>query len=243
MSFAKSVWAGAVCLSILLAPTPSLARTDCRHALALGLDVSGSVDAREYHLQIKGLVDALGASSVVNALLSDPLSSVHLYVFEWSGLDDQTPLVGWSEISSESDISDIQDALRATVRRDATPGTALGDAMQTGMHALADRAYCDVRTLDISGDGKSNQGPEPSTIRDAFKKANITVNALVIGADSSGTGTLRQAEIGELSSYFRANVITGAEAFVQIALGYQDYARAMTAKLERELKTMIVSRY
>ncbi|MCX8955594.1 DUF1194 domain-containing protein, partial [Ruegeria sp. NA] len=32
---------------------------ECRQALALGLDVSGSVDSREYRLQLDGLASAL----------------------------------------------------------------------------------------------------------------------------------------------------------------------------------------
>ncbi|WP_336247087.1 DUF1194 domain-containing protein [Octadecabacter dasysiphoniae] len=54
---------------------------NCRQALALGLDVSGSVDRREYRLQLDGLADALGHPDVVDALLSQmdaPVRSGHL---------------------------------------------------------------------------------------------------------------------------------------------------------------------
>ena len=43
----------------------------CRQALALGLDVSGSVDTDEYRLQLDGLAAALTSPEVVSALISD----------------------------------------------------------------------------------------------------------------------------------------------------------------------------
>jgi hypothetical protein len=63
---------------------------------------------------------------------------------------------------------------------------------------------------------------------------------LVIGSDDPATGDRRQTEIGELSSYFRAEVIAGPDAFVQTAIGFEDYAAAMTRKLERELEDVVV---
>jgi hypothetical protein len=63
---------------------------------------------------------------------------------------------------------------------------------------------------------------------------------LVIGADAPANGDVRQAEISGLSAYFQTNVIVGADSFVETALGFEDYAAAMTRKLERELETLIL---
>jgi hypothetical protein len=52
----------------------------------------------------------------------------------------------------------------------------------------------------------------------------------------------RSDSVAELSAYFRAEVIQGAEAFVQVAVGYQDYRTAMEKKLLRELETLPVGR-
>ena len=49
---------------------------ECRQALALGLDVSGSVDAREYRLQLSGVASALDAPEVREKLLSMPAAPV-----------------------------------------------------------------------------------------------------------------------------------------------------------------------
>ena len=47
-------------------------REACRLALSLGLDVSSSVDAREYRLQTEGLAAALIAPEVRGAFLAAP---------------------------------------------------------------------------------------------------------------------------------------------------------------------------
>ncbi|MCW1950803.1 MAG: DUF1194 domain-containing protein, partial [Octadecabacter sp.] len=61
-----------VLTGLLLASSPVLSQTTCRQALALGLDVSGSVDVQEYRLQLDGLALALGDPEVTAALLAHP---------------------------------------------------------------------------------------------------------------------------------------------------------------------------
>ena len=64
--------------------TPGSTEAPCRQALALGLDVSGSVDGGEYRLQLDGLAAALREPAVIAAMLSVPSAPVHLAIFEWS---------------------------------------------------------------------------------------------------------------------------------------------------------------
>ncbi len=219
----------------------SQAAADCRQALALGLDVSGSVDAREYRLQLGGLADALNHPEVRQKLMAMPEAPVRITVYEWSGPADQVTLVPWSEIASPAALDIVIETLRQTTRRDATPGTALGRAMQKGAGVLAQQQDCWKRTLDLSGDGKSNLGPRPRDVRDALEAEGITINGLVIGVDDPNIGDIRQSEIGELSSYYRAEVILGPDAFVQTAIGFADYADAMRRKLLRELDGLVFS--
>ena len=217
------------------------AQSQCRQALALGLDVSGSVDAREYRLQIDGVAVALNDPEVRDKLFAMPSAPVRLMVYEWSGPNDQTVLVPWTEIDSMSTLDVLIETLRQTRRRDATPGTALGVAMSQGAYYLAQQNECWKRTLDISGDGQSNLGPRPRDVKPTLESKGITINALVIGADDPNIGDIRQSEIGELASYFRAEVILGPDAFVMTAIGFNDYARAMRAKLLRELDGLVFS--
>jgi hypothetical protein len=206
----------------------------CRQALALGLDVSGSVDAREYRLQINGLAAALDNIAVRDALLSSPGAPVSVMVYEWSGPSDQAVIVPWSVIEDAATLDGFIETLLQTTRRDVSPGTALGTAMILGAQYLDQQPACWKRTLDISGDGMSNLGPRPRDVKDAIGARGITVNALVIGATP-------QLEGDALASYFRAEVITGPDAFVETASGFDDYETAMTRKLLRELEVLAVS--
>lgn len=218
------------------------AQEACRQALALGLDVSGSVDAREYRLQMGGLAQALDRASVRAALLERPETPVELLIYEWSGPQDQLTLVPWTRITGAAALDAVIATLSGVERRvDATPGTALGVAMALGAQHLAERSDCWRRTLDISGDGKSNLGPRPRTVKPRLVPHGITINALVIGADDPDGGDVRQAEIAELSAYFKAEVILGPDAFVETALGFEGYAEAMEIKLLRELEGMVLS--
>lgn len=228
-------------LAFGLSVLPPMAEAACRQALALGLDVSGSVDAREYRLQLDGLAKALDDAAVRAALLALPGHPVEIAVYEWSGPVDQALILPWTAVRDAATLDDLITRLRGTARRAATPGTALGTAMQYGADLLAQRSHCIKQTLDISGDGISNFGPRPREVRQALQARALTINALVIGADDPVSGDSRQAEIGSLSSYFRAEVILGPGAFVQTALGFEDYSRAMTEKLMRELDGMVFS--
>ena len=218
------------------------AQANCRQALALGLDVSGSVDAREYRLQLGGLAQALNDPEVRTKIMAMGSAPIRIVIFEWSGPNDQTTLVPWTTLDSDATLDGVIETLRQTTRRSATPGTALGVAMQLGRIFLDQQKDCWKRTLDISGDGKSNLGPRPRDLKAGIEASGITINALVIGVDDPNIGDIRQSEIGELSSYFNAEVILGPDAFVMTAIGFSDYARAMKRKLLRELDGLVFSR-
>jgi len=231
--------ARALVLLMCLAATPLAAQ--CRQALALGLDVSGSVDSHEYRLQLDGLAAALLRPEVQALVLSDPANPVRLAVFEWSESQFQRMLIDWSTLRSGSDLQAIAERLKTTHRAPAPQGTAVGAAMQFGAGLLARQPDCWKRTLDLSGDGKHNVGPHPRTAKSALSGAGITINGLVIGADDPGNGDTRYVQIGELSAYYNAWVILGPGAFVETALGFEAYEDAMARKLIRELDTLVLS--
>lgn len=226
---------------LLLFSLTTQARSACRQALALGLDVSGSVDSQEYRLQLSGLAAALRHPEVVQALVAMPSNPVRVAIFEWSSPDYQRLILNWTAITDEASLLQIAARLDTAERNQAPPGTALGMAMQYGANLLAGRNDCWKRTLDLSGDGKHNYGPHPRDVRDTLDAQYLTINALVIGSDTAGIGDQRQVEIGELAAYFKAMVIHGPDAFVETALGFEDYEAAMVRKLKRELEGPVLS--
>ena len=79
------------------------------------------------------------------------------------------------------------------------------------------------RTIDVSADDRYNAGSAPSYARDIALAKGITINGLAI--DSTG----------ELTRYFRRDVIGGPDAFVITAQYYASFNVALKKKLLREL--------
>ena len=225
-----------------MAASHSSAQAACRQALAFGLDVSGSVNAEEYQLQLKGVAAGLTSPDVTFSILTMPKFPVRLLVFEWSGQDYQRILTPWTDISNIEVLQNLSTELRLTQSRDAPPTTALGKAIQTGVRYLNQQPSCWKRTLNISGDGKSNTGPPPHTVNLPEKIGDVVINALVIGIDATTRLSHEELSVDELATYFSNRVVAGPGAFFEIALSFDDCEQAMIFKLLRELELIGLSR-
>jgi len=214
----------------------------CRQALVLALDVSSSVDANEYRLQTRGLVAALADPEVRALLLSQRSAPLSIAVFEWSGRDDQNLISNWRDLKTAADLTAVIDSIRAQRQPQGTPRpTAIGRALGFAANLLTERSKCWKHTIDISGDGKNNEGLPPERARSARALADATINALVIGLDAPPLDQIAENEIAELSSYFRKEVIHGANAFVETAIGFENFQAAMKRKLLRELSIAVAA--
>ncbi|WP_236545138.1 DUF1194 domain-containing protein [Tropicimonas marinistellae] len=206
--------------------------------MQLALDVSGSVDASEYRLQMDGLAWALEEPEVQAALLSMPAVPVVLSVYEWSGHGYQRVLVDWWTMQAERDVAAVADLLRETARREAPVSTAIGAALRFGQDRADEGPDCARRVIDISGDGRNNDGPRPQDARPHL--SDMQVNALVIGPGYSTAFGAMAGETQGLLRYFRHHVIYGRGAFVELADGYTAFAEAMRRKLIRELDVIVL---
>ena len=231
---------GALALAQALALTAGPAGAECRQALALGVDVSGSVDAAEYGLQMSGLAAALESEPVAALLLAAPELPVHIAVFEWSGPGSQRLVLGWTAIDGPEALREAAAALRGAVRVPLHPSTAIGEAMVYGMRLLEARPECPRWTLDLSGDGRANTMPRPGHVRESGVLGRATVNGLAVGHDAPVHPAVRRVTIAELQAYFESEVIHGPGAFVETAMGYSDFEAAMRRKLLRELEGLSV---
>lgn len=210
-----------------LVPAPAAA---CRLALLLALDVSSSVDAREYALQRNGLANALISPEVEAAFASSP-TPVALAAYEWSGQWNQRILLDWRLISSAEGLLAAAEELAAVKRGENGFPTAIGYALGFGAGMMAAAPACERRTIDLSGDGKNNHGFPPALAYRNFPLTDVTVNALAIGGAVDLNGLIR---------YFRREVINGPNAFVEVASDHSDFERAMRRKLEREVSSLAV---
>ena len=224
--------------ALLLAPGGAAAA--CRQALTIGLDISGSVDDDEYRLQMDGLARALLYPEVQSAFLSMPGVPVYLHVYEWAGSSSQTEILPWTAINSAEDLGKVSRHLMSVPRQPREVATALGTAMVFGAAALAQQPDCWRHTIDLTGDGESNIGPRPRDVRDLPVFADITINALVIGADAAPFTDARFSEIEKLRGYFTEEVIMGPDAFVEAATDFETFEQAMARKLLKELQTITI---
>ena len=240
----------ACALSILMGFGEPVAAQDCRLALILALDVSSSVDSTEDQLQREGLADALAAPEVVDAfLMGDPVA---LYVFEWSDAAFQRPLLpGWTMIKAEADLVRAAEVIARHARLPddrLQVHTAIGAALGHAAQALENGPECRARTIDVAGDGENNAGIEPEVAYQTFPLDGVTVNALIVGhlGDASASGNLAADQratrhYDRLVGAFQREILHGPGAFWIFSDGYEDYQRAMTAKLLRELELPAVS--
>lgn len=214
-------------LALLLMLLPLPASAQCRLALALAMDVSRSVDARDFAIQTEGLALALEAPEIRTAFFA-PAGDVALAVYNWSGEDYQLLLVDWVLIRRPEDLIPVIETLRRSERPEVKLTTALGRGIAFGRDLLLRAPDCARRVLDVSGDGSNNAGPSPTVVYQEAGWDGITVNALAIGSHEL-----------QLRDYFTRTLIRGPGAFVEFAPRTEDYPQTIRRKLLRELTELI----
>ena len=213
-----------ILLVALSLPAPALA---CRLALALGFDVSRSVDANDYRIQIDGIVGAFFDSEIRGLILNSP-DPVALAVFEWAGAREQLLVADWTLLDSPGAIDALAQRI-LTHDRQAYGLTAVGAALRYGRDLLARAPDCDWHTLDMAGDGQNNQGAEPRALYQSEDFGDITVNGLAIG----GHETL-------ILHWFHQNLLHGPGAFAEFTPTHDRFAEAFRRKLIRELSEQVI---
>lgn len=196
----------------------------CELALVLAVDISGSVDPREYRIQMQGLAAALRDDLVAEALVS---GQSMVMVLQWTGESRQRITVPWRRMVDFETVNGLADEIAGGTRVWRNFSTAIGEAMLAAVAAFEEVPECRRRVIDISGDGPSNEGIDPLDLRPMLASRGITVNAVAI--EESVTG---------LHRYFEERVIAGPGAFVEVASGFGDYPAVIRRKLMREVVTV-----
>ncbi|WP_299546546.1 DUF1194 domain-containing protein [uncultured Tateyamaria sp.] len=202
-------------LLILASPTRA-----CELALLLAVDVSGSVDADEYRIQMDGVAYALRNGIVADALVEQ---RAQVTLVQWTGASRQRQTVPWTSIGTHQDVLALANQIEGDARVWRNYSTAIGEALAVSRATFAPVDHCSRKVIDVSGDGISNEGVEPSTQRMTLTRDNITVNAIAIETDDT-----------DLTAYFFENLISGPGAFVVTAKGFEDYPEQIKRKLQRE---------
>ncbi len=209
--------------ALMLAAAP--AEAECALELILAVDVSGSVDPREYALQAGGTAAAFRDPTLIEAV-AGLKGHVLVAATQWSGASRQRLAVPWTVLRTEADMLAFADALEAAPRAFRHYSTAIGEALRhAALVSGAAPETCRRRVVDVSGDGVNNEGAEPDRIRDSLGAAGYVVNGLVISGAQP-----------DPAPYYRQRVIVGPGAFVEVADGFADYPRAILRKLLREME-------
>jgi Ca-activated chloride channel family protein len=193
----------------------------CDLALALAVDVSGSVDSSEYRIQMDGLAAGLRDPIVSEALVR---GQAQLMLVQWTGESRQRVTIPWTKIDSFIALEKFADQVAQDPRVWRNFSTAIGEALEATLLRFDDVAECRRLLIDISGDGVSNEGVEPTQIHTLLKDRGVTVNAIAIEESEP-----------DLTAYFFENVIFGEGAFVVSASGFADYPERIRKKLLREV--------
>lgn len=199
--------------------------------LVLAVDVSSSIDRREYALQTQGLAAAFRSAEVAAAIDRYAPRGIAVTVLQWASEDEQRQAVEWRWIGDKGSRMAFAGRLSEMPRIGHEGVTAIGMAVHLAHGLFQNSGFQGTRrVIDVSGDGILNQGPPIEPARQRAVADGVTINGLAITNEEPA-----------LAAYYRSHVIGGPGAFVMSATDYTDFARAIRAKLVREISNIRLS--
>ena len=206
--------------------------------LVLAVDVSRSIDEVEAELQRRGYIEALTNERVIDAILSGENRRIAVCYTEWAGTHYQVVVIDWTAIDSPAAARRFAEKL-AEAPRQSQSWTAVGAALDhAGQRFEASPFVARRRVIDISGDGRTNDGPPAELVRDRLVSQGIVVNGLPVMMNRTNFG--RPPDL-TLDRYYEENVIGGVGSFMIVAENFEHFGRAVRTKLVREISGLDVT--
>lgn len=194
-------------------------------ALVLAFDGSASVTFENFGLIAGGTAAALRDPAVVAGLTGGPKGASLCTLLLWSAANAQEVLVDWTRIGSADELEAFAKQVEDVPRIVPAGTTAIGAALNICEALLRAAPAASTRqVIDIAGDGRSNEGPDPAPIRDRLVDAGVTINGLCI-----------LHEEPDLLESYRRDVIGGVGAFALQCQDYAGFQAAMQQKLRQEV--------
>jgi hypothetical protein len=231
----------AICLAGLVLAVRHGQATEVDLQLVLAADVSGSMSRSELILQRGGYANAFQQPDVVEAILSGALGRIAVTYVEWAGRNDQVIVVPWTILSNVADIDGFSRHLASApiAPGDAGAKTALSSGLLfcatllrlSGLHSIR-------QTIDVSGDGMSNDGPALAQVRQQVLDYGIVINGLSMTRRSGQAYALTampDPAIDDIHAYYREQVIGGPGAFALPVDDLADFPAAIRRKLVIEI--------
>jgi len=225
----------ALVLAILASVAP--ARADAPELvdleLILAIDVSGSIDEDEAALQRQGYLRALVHPQVLDAIKGGEKRKIGITYVEWAGYHYQRVVADWAVISDKASAESFV-AKVAAIPVSTERWTSISGAIEFAMKRFDASPFKGTRrVVDVSGDGRNNNGRDLAEVRREALEKGIIINGLPIVNDRPtrwGTPPERDLDI-----YYRDHVIGGPGSFYIVADGFEAFANAIRTKLVREI--------
>ena len=227
------------CLAVLAgllpaagAVTPAIAE-EVDLELVLAVDISGSIDHAEALLQRQGYLKALVDPQVVRVITSGERRRIAVAYMEWAGAHYQNVVVDWTVVR---DMASARAFAAAIAEHPVTTErwTSISTAIDFALGVFRANPHRGMRkVLDISGDGKNNNGGLLAPARARALKAGVTINGLPIVNDRPNPWGYPPPR--DLDRYYFDRVIGGPGAFIVVARGFKSFGDAVKAKLTLEI--------
>ncbi len=219
-------------LTALATTRSAYAATAVDLQLVMAVDVSRSIDEVEAELQRRGYIEAMTNERVIDAILSGENRSIGVCYVEWAGTHYQQTVIDWMLIDSPRTARRFSEKL-AESPRTSQSWTAVGQALAYSAKRFEDSPFTSKRRIiDISGDGRTNDGPPAELVRDKLVADGIVINGLPVMMNRTSFGRPPDTT---LDKYYEENVIGGPGSFMIVAANFDDFSRAVRTKLIREI--------
>lgn len=225
-------------LAAATAVSTARAETPVDLQLVLAVDVSRSIDEVEAELQRRGYIEALTNERVIDAILSGENRRIAVCYTEWAGTHYQVVVIDWTVIDGPAAARRFADKL-AEAPRESQSWTAIGAGLAHAGQRFDNSGFvAKRRVIDISGDGRTNDGPPAELVRDQLVQLGIVVNGLPVMMNRTNFG--RPPDLS-LDKYYEENVIGGSGSFMIVADNFDHFGRAVRTKLVREISGIDVT--
>ncbi len=219
----------AVALALLPASTAAAEPVDLE--LVLAIDCSYSVDRREYALQARGLAAAFRSEEIIRAVGQGQQGAIAVAVVQWSHEDSPVVALPWFRIDGRAAALTLAAKLTRMPRLTQDGATSISGAIRFATGLLERSPYSGTRqVIDVSADGRNNNGRKVGPARAEALARGITINGLAIVND-----------VPTLDLYFQREIIGGSGAFVVKALNYRHYITAIHRKILNEIQNLPLS--
>lgn len=220
-------------LSILAISTSTQAATltAVDTELTLLVDVSGSIDDREFDLQTKGYVNTFLNPNLFKDFISKgPLGKIAVNMIYWSNSLQQQEVVGWSLIDSVAASQQFANAISAT-KRPFSGTTAPGSAIAFATPKFFNNDFEGTRqVIDVSGDGEENDGIDTASARNlALAQGIDAINGIIISSDPVVKNFYLEEILGGVNG-------DGSPAFLVEAATFEEFNTAIDKKSKQKLE-------